>query len=128
MSPWATLPFIALGVLIVLLPVGIIGLAASKLAPARRTGYLVLYGGALFLFAVVAADIMGLLPDRSAVDLVLVAGGVLLGIYAAEVIPVRWWDRSHHHGKNGKREDNDDQSDLEGRSKSGQYHERLERG
>ena len=62
MSPWATLPFIVLGVLIVLLPVGIIGLAASKLAPRTRTGYLVLYGSALVLFAVVAADIMGLTP------------------------------------------------------------------
>ena len=116
MSPWATLPFIGLGVLIVLLPVGIIGLAASKLAPRTRTGYLVLYGSALFLFAVVAADIMGLLPDRSAVDLMLIAGGVLLGIYAAKVIPVRWGDRSHHHYKNEKNESDDGRSGLESRS------------
>ena len=69
MSPWAALIFVVLGLLVVFLPVGVIGVAASKLTPARRTAYLILYGGALFLFAVLAADIMGLLPDRSTVDL-----------------------------------------------------------
>jgi hypothetical protein len=89
MSFSQALPFILLGVLIALLPVGTIGLFSSKLAPQRRTAYLALYGTFVFLLLIVLADVMAAVPSRLAVDLVLLMGGLAIGVYAGELFPVR---------------------------------------
>jgi len=90
MSFSQALPFILLGVLVALLPVGVIGLFASKLASQQRTAFLVLYGGLLFLLAVIVADVMGAVPSRLVVDLVLLIGGLAVGLFAGELVPIGW--------------------------------------
>ena len=90
MSFTVALPFILLGVLIALLPIGIIGLFASKLLPRQRAAYLVLYAGLLFLLVVIVADVTVTVSSRLAVDLVLLIGGLAVGVFAGELIPVRW--------------------------------------
>src|ERR1700682_1066689 len=89
MSFFETIPLVFLGV-VVLMPVLAIGLTASKLHPQERTGLAVIYGGAVFLVGVIAADGSGTLPARLPVDLALLAGGVSLGVYAALVMGPRW--------------------------------------
>ena len=89
MSFSQALPFILLGVLIALLPVGIIGLSSSKISSERRTAYLALYGMFVFLLVVVLADVMAAVPSRLAVDLVLLVGGLAVGGYAGELFPVQ---------------------------------------
>src|ERR1700694_100469 len=86
MSFLETIPLVLLGVVVVLMPVPALGLTASKLHPQERTGLAVIYGGAVFLVGVIAADVSGVLPDRLPVDLALLAGGVSLGVYAALVM------------------------------------------
>jgi hypothetical protein len=89
MSFSQALPFILIGVLVALLPVGIIGLFASQLPSGRRTAYLALYGAIVFLLLVVLGDVMAAISSRLAVDLVLLAGGLTVGAYAGELFPVR---------------------------------------
>jgi len=90
MSLSEALPFILLGVLLALLPVGIIGLFASKLPSEQRAAYLALYAGLLFLLVVIIADVTAAVPSRLAVDLVLLVGGLALGVVAGELSPIRW--------------------------------------
>jgi|SRR6516225_5251500 hypothetical protein len=97
MSFSQALPFILLGVLVALLPVGVIGLFASKLSAERRTAFLIIYGSVLFLLAVVVADVFETVPSRLAVDLVLFVGGLVVGAYAGEVFPVRLPGRTNKH-------------------------------
>ena len=82
MSPWEAVPFILLGVLVVLLPVGVIGVFASKLLPQQKTAFLVLYAGAVILVSVVAADVTEVISNRPVVDLALLIGGLAVGVYA----------------------------------------------
>jgi hypothetical protein len=89
MSFSEALPFILVGVLVALLPVAIIGLSASKLQTDQRTAYLTLYAGVIFLLIVILGDVMGAVPSRLAVDLVLLVGGLALGVYAGESFPIR---------------------------------------
>jgi hypothetical protein len=89
MSLWTGLTFTLLGVLVVLLPVTVIALSASKLAPQVRTALLVLCGGAVFLLAVVAADIAEVVPNRLMVDLTLLIGGLAIGMFAGVFLPFR---------------------------------------
>ena len=77
--------YMLLGLLIVLLPVGVIGLSASKLTPMQRTGAMTLYGAAVALLAIIAFDLADALPNRAAVDLVLLAGGAGLGFAAGRL-------------------------------------------
>ncbi len=90
MSFSEALPFIMLGVLVALLPVGIIGLFASKLPSEQRAAYLALYAALLFLLVVIVADVMAAVPSRLAVDLVLLVGGIGFGVVAGELTPLRW--------------------------------------
>ncbi len=89
MSFSQALPFILLGVLIALLPVGVIGLFSSKVPSERRAAYLALYAAFIFLLLVVLSDVMAAVPSRLAVDLVLLVGGLVVGVYAGELFPVR---------------------------------------
>jgi hypothetical protein len=95
---FATIPLVFLGVVAVLTPILALGVTASKLDPQERTGVTVLYAGVVFLVGIIAADIAGALPDRLAVDLALLAGGITVGVYAARVFSPRWssWRR---HGR-----------------------------
>jgi hypothetical protein len=95
MPLWEALLFALLGVLIFLLPIGVIGVFASRLQPHEKTGFLVIYGGAVLLVAVVGADIEDLLPVRLAIDLALLTGGLLLGLYAGRLLTVGRSDRQH---------------------------------
>ena len=97
MSFAQALPFILLGVLIALLPVGIIGLFSSKLPSERRAACLALYGALVFLLLVVLGDVMAAVPSRLAVDLVLLFGGLVVGVYAGELFPVRLPGRAKSH-------------------------------
>jgi hypothetical protein len=90
MVHWDAVPLALLGILIVLLPVSVIGLFASKLLPQQRTALLVLYGGAVLLLGVVAADMMALTRDRMAVDLTLLIGGVVVGVLGGAFLPFRF--------------------------------------
>jgi len=90
MSFVETVPFVLLGVVVVLLPVLAIGISASKLDAQERTGVAVIYGAGLFLLGVMVADGVGPLPDRLPVDLALLAGGIFLGAYAMLVMGPRW--------------------------------------
>jgi hypothetical protein len=89
MSFSQALPFIMVGVLVAVLPIAIIGLFASKLPTEQRTAYLTLYAGMIFLLVVILGDVMGAVPSRLAVDLVLLVGGLAVGVYAGELFPVR---------------------------------------
>jgi hypothetical protein len=97
MSFSEALPFILLGVLIALLPIGIIGLFASKLPPEQRTAYLALYAGLLFLLVVIIADVTTAVPSRLAVDLVLLVGGLAVGVVAGELTPIHWRRKAKTH-------------------------------
>lgn len=90
MSPWQAIPFILLGVLVVLLPVGVIGVFASHLLSRQRMAFLLLYTGAVLLLSIIAADIMELVPDRLAIDLILLAGGLAVGGLAVASFPFPW--------------------------------------
>ena len=89
---WEALPFVVLAALVVLLPVGIIGLSASKLEPHRRNAYLAVYGGAVLLFVILVFDIRGAFDSRIAIDLILLIGGTGLGIFIASLFGLRWPD------------------------------------
>ena len=52
---WEALPFVLLGVIIVLTPFTVIATYASRLSPRQRTLFLVLYGTAVLLLIVIAA-------------------------------------------------------------------------
>jgi hypothetical protein len=88
MSFSQALPFILLGVLVALLPVGIIGLFSSKLPSGKRAAYLALYAALVFLLLVMLGDVMAVVPSRLAVDLVLLVGGLVVGVYAGELFPI----------------------------------------
>ncbi len=90
MSVLELIAFVLLGVLVVLLPVGVIGVFASKLLPRQRTGIIVLYVGALALLCVLAADVIMRVPDRAGVDLVLIIGGLAVGLYAGTFVDPEW--------------------------------------
>ena len=90
MSLWEALPIILLGFLVVLLPIGVIGLFASKLAPHERTAFLILYAGAVFLLGVVTADVTQIVPNRLAVDVALLVGGLAVGVFGGVLLPFRW--------------------------------------
>lgn len=77
--------YIFLGLLVVLLPVGVIGLSASKLTSTQRTAAMVIYGTAVLLLALIAIDLTQTLGNRPVVDLVLLAGGVGLGFAAGRL-------------------------------------------
>ena len=85
MSIGAAFFYVLLGLLVVLLPVGVIGLSASKLTPSQRTAAMAVYGAAVLLLALVAIDLTQPLLNRAAVDLVLLAGGVGLGFAAGRL-------------------------------------------
>ena len=87
---WEAFPFVLLAVLIVLLPIGVIGLTASKLTPQQRTAFFVLYGAVVLLLIVLAADLQNVFNSRFAVDLVLLIGGFGVGVYAASLFGLRW--------------------------------------
>ena|SRR5579871_5772254 len=89
MSFSQALPFIPLGVLIALLPLGVIGLFASKIASQQRTAFLIICGSMLFLLAVIVADVMAAVPGRLAVDLILLIGGLAVGVFSGELVPIR---------------------------------------
>jgi Na+/serine symporter len=97
MSFSEALPFIMVGVLISLLPIGVIGLFASKLPSERRVAYLAIYAALVFLLLVMLGDVMGAVPSRLAVDLVLLVGGLAVGVYAGELFPVRLRGGTRHH-------------------------------
>jgi hypothetical protein len=90
MPLFETIPLVLLGVVAVLAPVLALGVTASKLPPQERTGLMVVFAGALFLVGVIVVDARGALPDRLAVDLALLAGGVSLGIYGTLVLRPPW--------------------------------------
>jgi hypothetical protein len=90
---WEAFPFVLLAVLIVLLPIGVLGLTASKLMPQQRTAFFALYGGVVLLLIVLAADMRDVFASRFAVDLVLLIGGFGIGVYAASLFGLRWPNR-----------------------------------
>ena len=96
MPHFETIPLVFLGVVAILTPILALAVTASKLDTQERTGLTVLYAGVVFLVGVIAADIAGALPDRLAVDLALLAGGVTVGVYSARVFWPRWsnWRRN----------------------------------
>ncbi len=87
---WEAFPFVLLAVLIVLLPIGVMGLTASQLSREQRTSYLALYGAVILLLVVLVADVRGAFGSRLAVDLVLLLGGFGLGTYIASIFGLRW--------------------------------------
>jgi hypothetical protein len=89
MTLWELVAFILLGVLVVLLPVGVIGVFASRLRPQQRTGFLVLYAGAVFLLSIFAADVTEVISNRPVIDLVLIIGGLAIGLYAGTFLRMR---------------------------------------
>lgn len=93
MSLWELVAFVLLGVLVVLLPVGVIGVFASRLLPQQRTGFLVLYTGAVLLICVFAADVTEVISNRAVVDLVLIVGGLAVGLYAGTFLQMHWPNR-----------------------------------
>jgi hypothetical protein len=58
---WNALPAALLGVLIVLLPLTVIAIYASRLSPRQRTAILVLYGATILLLIIIVANIGNLL-------------------------------------------------------------------
>jgi hypothetical protein len=86
MSLSEIIPFVLLGIFVVLLPIAIIGVFASRLQPRDRTGLIVLYGAAICLLGVVVADVGESLPNRLIVDLVLLIGGICVGVYANRIV------------------------------------------
>ncbi|MCB1547636.1 MAG: hypothetical protein KDJ41_07350 [Hyphomicrobiaceae bacterium] len=89
---WEALPFVLLAALVVLLPIGVMGLSASKLEPRRRNAFLGLYGAAVLLLVIVVFDIRGAFDARLAIDLILLLGGLGLGIFIASLFGLRWPD------------------------------------
>jgi hypothetical protein len=87
---WEAFPLVLLAVLIVLLPVGVMSLTASRLSQQHRRAYLALYGAVVLLMIVLVADIRNVFASRLAADLVLLLGGVGLGIYVASLFGLRW--------------------------------------
>jgi hypothetical protein len=85
MSIGAAFFYVLLGLLVVLLPVGVIGLSASRLSPAQRIAAMALYGAAVLLLVIIAFDLTEPLANRAAVDLVLLAGGIGLGFAAGRL-------------------------------------------
>lgn len=94
MSLWQAFIFLVLGVLVVLLPVTVIALSTSKLAPRARTALLALCGAVVVGLAVVAADIADSISNRLVVDLMLLVGGGAIGFLAGVFAPSRSPDRS----------------------------------
>ncbi len=86
-------PFVLLAVLVVLLPIGVMGLSASKLSQQHRTAFLALYGAVVLLLVILVADMQGVFGSRLAIDLILLLGGIGLGIYAASLFGLRWPNR-----------------------------------
>ncbi len=91
---WEAFPFVLLAVLIVLLPVSVMALTASRLTPQQRTAFLALYGGVVLLLVVLVADIRNAFASRLAADLVLLIGGFALGMYVASLVGLRWPNRT----------------------------------
>jgi hypothetical protein len=87
---WEAFPLVLLAVLILLLPIGVMSLTASRLTRQQRTAYLALYGAVVLLLIVLVADIRNVFASRLAADLVLLLGGVGLGIYVASLFGLRW--------------------------------------
>ena len=85
---WEAFPYVVLGVVIVLLPFGVISLYASRLTPRQRTGFLVLYGATVLLLIVLAADVANAFSNRLAADLILLVGGIALGVYVGRFGPL----------------------------------------
>jgi hypothetical protein len=82
---WTAFFYVLLGLLIVLLPIGLIGLSASRLTPGQQAASFFLYGAAVLLLAIVAFDVTEALPVRGVVDLALLAGGIALGFAAGRL-------------------------------------------
>jgi hypothetical protein len=93
MSFSESLLLVLLAVLVVLAPVGVIGVSASKLDPNQRSEFITLYAALLVLLGVVAADELALVPYRLAVDLVLLVGGLALGAFARPFVAALWSGR-----------------------------------
>ncbi len=89
MSLWEMIAFVLLGVLVVLLPVGVIGVFASRLSSQQKTAFLVLYAGAVFLVGILAADVTSMLENRAVVDLILIVAGLAVGLYAGTFLRLR---------------------------------------
>ena len=90
MPLWDTVPFLFLGVLIVMAPLGVIGLYASRITRQQRFAFLTVYAGVVVLLGITAADLMGLLPSRVAVDVTLLVGGLAVGVLAAPLLAPHW--------------------------------------
>jgi hypothetical protein len=87
---WEALPFVILAALVVLLPIGVLGLSASKLDQQRRNAFLGLYGAAVLLVVIVVIDMRNAFDARLAIDLILLIGGIGLGIFGASLFGLRW--------------------------------------
>jgi hypothetical protein len=86
MAYWQTTVLVLIGVAVVLLPFVVIALATSPLMKQERTSFLVIYGAAILLVAIAAADTAQWLPYRPFVDVILLVGGLALGAFADRVI------------------------------------------
>lgn len=86
MAYWQTIAVVLIGISVVLLPFVIIAISTSKLLPQERSAFLMLYGAAILLIGVAAADMAEWLPSRSIVDVILLVGGFALGAAASQVV------------------------------------------
>ena len=86
MAYWQTVAWVLIGVAVVLLPFVVIAVSTSKLLPQERRAFLMLYGAAILLVAIAAADMAQWLPSRAVVDVTLLGGGIALGAYAGRII------------------------------------------
>jgi cytochrome c biogenesis protein CcdA len=86
MAYWQTIAVVLIGIVVVLLPFVIIAVSTGKFLPHERNAFLMLYGAAILLIGVALADVAEWLPSRPIVDVILLAGGIALGAFAARVV------------------------------------------
>ena len=98
MSFWGSLVLVLLGVLVVLMPFGVIGVSSSKLSPVERREFFTLYAALLVLLGILAADELAQWPYRLPVDLVLLVGGLALGAVARPFVTALWASRRGETG------------------------------
>jgi cytochrome c biogenesis protein CcdA len=83
---WLTIAVVLIGISVVLIPFVIIAISTSKLLPQERSAFLMLYGAAILLIGIAAADMAEWLPSRPIVDVILLVGGFALGAAASRVV------------------------------------------